>query len=96
MQPAQLSSPIQLVVEGNDAWRFFNAFLKHCQRPGVQVQNFGGIHQLGGFLKALSLMPHFGSLVTTVAVIRDAEADAQAARQSVESCFHALKWTVPQ
>jgi hypothetical protein len=94
-KPAELKAASQLVVEGNDALRFFQAFLKHCQRSTVQVQNFGGVNELTAFLKALALMPHFRSLVTKVAVIRDAEANAQSAWQSVASSLAALGWPVP-
>ncbi|MCX8158033.1 MAG: hypothetical protein N3J91_16600 [Verrucomicrobiae bacterium] len=95
MKPVSLVSRTQLLVEGHDAQRFFQAFLNHCQRAHVQVQNFGGISELGPFLKALSLMPGFRSTVTTVAVIRDAEASAQAAWQSAASSLKSAGLTAP-
>lgn len=44
----------------------------------LQLHNFGGDSELPGFLKALALMPGFDD-IASLAIIRDAEADPQAA-----------------
>ena len=49
-QPHRIEEKKQLLVEGNDQRNFFEAFLKHLNRQDVQIQNFGGINELRGFL----------------------------------------------
>ena len=57
-----IGKPRQLFVEGRDAEEFFMALLRNMRLVDeVQIQNFGGINDLPGFLpKALawaSLIP---------------------------------------
>ena len=82
MLPRPISQPKQLVVEGADAQRFFEAFMKAEGVLNVQVQNFGGNAELPGALPALTKLSGFAEVVS-LAVIRDAERDPAAAFQSV-------------
>ena len=77
MDSVAIERPVQLLVEGKDPLHFFAALTDHLGLAGVQVQNYGGINELGGFLKAFVKMPGFGS-VTDIGVVRDAEGPAGA------------------
>lgn len=68
----KIEHEIQLLVEGNDARNFFKAFVTHLELEGVQIQNFGGVHELRGFLAAFVNAPGFGE-VASIGVVRDAE-----------------------
>ena len=80
--------PKQLLVEGRSAVEFFKAMLRHLGLEGdVQVQDFGGITELKGFLKAVANAPGFRTTVTSLAVVRDAEENPAGAFQSVRSAL---------
>ena len=80
-----ISKEKQLLVEGNDQRNFFEAFVQHLGISGsVQIQNFGGVDDLRGFLSAFVRMPNFHS-VGSVGIVRDAEKSEQSAFQSVRS-----------
>ncbi len=53
-EPQSISRSIQLLVEGNDQRNFFSALCDHISITDVQIQNFGGVPELRGFLLALS------------------------------------------
>ena len=73
MEPREIQRPVQLLVEGNDARNFFEAFTTHLGLETVQIQNYGGINDLGGFLEALVVAPRFTEVVASLGVVRDAE-----------------------
>lgn len=80
--PKEISTEIQLLVEGNDQRNFFEAVVQHLALAHVQVWNFGGVHDLGEFLGAFVNMRGFRS-VSSVGIVRDAEEDAVLALQRV-------------
>lgn len=80
----QIESAIQLLVEGNDQRNFFEAFVDHLSLADIQIQNFGGVDELGGFLRALVNAPGFQT-VQSLGIVRDAETSAEGAFQSVQS-----------
>ena len=82
---AGITSPIQLLVEGNDQRNFFEAFIEHLSLDNIQIQNFRGVNELRGFLLVLVNAPGFRETVQSVGIVRDAETSAQAAFQSVQS-----------
>ena len=84
-KPAAITSPVQLVVEGNDQVNFFRAFVKHVSLANVQIQNFGGISELRAFLAALAVEPDFEDWVERLGIVRDAETHAEGAFESVRS-----------
>ena len=84
-EPAITTLPIQLLVEGNDQRNFFEAFIEHLSLDNIQIQNFGGVKELRGFLLALASAPGFRETVQSVGIVRDAETSAQDALQSVQS-----------
>lgn len=83
--PEDISTGVQLLVEGNDLRNFFEALVRHMERDDIQVRNFGGVNELRGFLPGFVAMPGFGETVRSLGIVRDAETDAQGAFQSVQS-----------
>jgi hypothetical protein len=71
----EIKSAIQLLVEGNDPRNFFEAFVEHLSIENIQIQNFGGVSELGGFLHALVNEPSFQT-VQSIGIVRDAETSA--------------------
>lgn len=94
-QPRLIDQTKQLLVEGRDAVVFFTAFIAHLGLSGIQLQNFGGITELRGFLNALTLSPGFQEKVTSIGIIRDAETNPLAAFQSVCGALSNAKLPVP-
>jgi hypothetical protein len=83
--PRIITQAKQLLVEGVIPYSFFEAFLSHYNLPGFQIQNFGGNNELKGFIGALKRITGFKQMVTSLAIVRDAETDPIAAFRSV--CF---------
>ena len=81
-----ITHPRQLLVEGRTAKIFFNAFLAARGFSEIDVQSFGGVTDLRGFLRAFVRSPGFGA-VKALGVVRDAESDATAACESVRAAF---------
>ena len=94
-RPNQIEKRKQLLVEGNDYRNFFQALIDHLEIQDLQIQNFGGVSELGGFLSAFVIMPNFAT-VTSIGVVRDAETSATSAFQSVQSSLHGAGLTVPE
>ena len=90
----QIESAVQLLVEGNDPRNFFEAFIEHLSLADIQVQNFGGIYELRGFLRALVNAPGF-QIVQSIGIVRDAETSAERAFQSVQSSLERAKLPMP-
>ena len=86
---------IQLLVEGNDARNFFGAFVKHLLYQDVQVQNFGGVNELRGFMEALTVAPDFRN-VRSIGIVRDAENSAVGAFQSIRDSLEHAGLPVPR
>lgn len=95
-QPKPITTPVQLVVEGEDAANFFKALLREMNLTTVQVQNFGGVTELRSFLKLLRDAPNFWANVTSIGIVRDAETDPKAAFQSVCGALRHAGLPVPQ
>ncbi len=84
--PTTIQQPKQLLVEGKTPQLFFQAVLRHLGMTGIQVQDYGGISDLGSFLKALRNQADF-STVLRIGIARDAENSCQSAFQSVGSAL---------
>ena len=80
---APITKSVQLLVEGNDQRNFFEEFVRHLSLTNVQIQNFGGVTELRGFLLALANDDAFREIVESVGIVRDAEESAAGAFQSV-------------
>ena len=81
----RIASRIQLLVEGNDQRNFFRAFVRHLAIEDAQIWNYGGVNDLGRFLRAFVSEPGFQESVQSVGIVRDAEDSAVSAFQSVQS-----------
>ena len=91
----EITSACQLLVEGNDARNFMEAFAEHLGiSAGLQIQNFGGVDELRGFLSAFAKMPRFSD-VGAIGVVRDAEMNAEGAFGSVQSSLQNANLPVP-
>lgn len=77
-----------LLVEGKTPLNFFEALLKHLGiSDEIEIRDFGGVSSLRSAIAVLAASSEFKSLVKSVAVVRDAEDDRDAAYNSVR---HAL------
>ena len=83
--PDPIVSGVQLLVEGNDQRNFFRASISRMGIERIQIQDFGGVNELAEFLKAMVNMDEFRDMVASVGIVRDAEASARSAFQSVQS-----------
>ena len=90
----EIKSAIQLLVEGNDPRNFFEAFVEHLSLANIQIQNFGGVYELRGFLRALVNAPGFQT-VQSIGIVRDAETSAERAFQSVQSSLERAELPMP-
>lgn len=92
-----ISLPIQLLVEGNDQRNFFDEMLKILDfNDSIQVQSFGGTQDLRKFLRIFKRHPKFDEIVKRIGVIRDAEANFNAAFSSVQSSLANAELPVPE
>ena len=90
----EIKSAIQLLVEGNDSRNFFEAFVEHLSLANIQIQNFGGVSELSGFLRAFVNAPGFQT-VQSLGIVRDAEMSAGGAFQSAQSSLSTAALPVP-
>jgi hypothetical protein len=97
--PAMLPRPIlhakQLLVEGRSPELFCEALVQWLNLADVQLQNFGGITDLPGFLRVLRNEPGFAMQVASLGIIRDAEANSTGAFQSVCSALRGASLPEP-
>lgn len=92
--PQNIDSNVQLLVEGNDQRNFFEAFIDHLSLKNIQIRNYGGVNDLRRFLSGFVTSVGFGD-ITTLGIVRDAEASAQSAFQSVQDSLRGLGLAVP-
>ena len=83
-----------LVVEGADDARLFNALLIHIGVSGIQVFNAGGKDNIRQTLKVIKQSRGF-SAVSSIGVVRDADANAGSALQSVRDALRAANLPSP-
>ena len=79
----------------NDQRNFFEAFIEHLSLDNIQIQNFRGVNELRGFLLVLVNAPGFRETVQSVGIVRDAEASAEGALQSVQSSLSNARLPMP-
>ena len=84
--PKSITHPIQLVVEGFSALRFFTALLRKMKINQIQIQDFRGKDELEDFLLALKITGDFNTVVS-IGIVRDADNDPSAAFASVCSAL---------
>ena len=86
MAPERIEQKIQLLVEGKDERNFFKAFIEHLRLRRVQIQVLDGKDRLREFLVTLAGATAFRN-VRSVGVVRDADASADGAFQSVRTAL---------
>ena len=91
----QPTSAIQLLVEGKDQGNFFDELVKHLKIEDLQIQDFGGVNELKGFLGVMVKQSGFHDTVRMLGIVRDAETSAQGAFQSVQSSLRNARLPVP-
>jgi len=81
----QISTPIQVLVEGRTPEIFFREMVEHLgSKDRIQVRDYGDIDNLTAYLKTFANLEDFQKKVTGLGVIRDAEdKPADAAFRSV-------------
>lgn len=92
--PVRITKRLQLLVEGNDQRNFAEALLSRIGRSDIEVQNFGGITQLGDFLAALQGSASFET-VDGIGILRDAEGKSADAFRSVQGALAKAALPVP-
>lgn len=90
-----IDSDVQLLVEGAHLRHFVSALLKDLSRDDVEIQNFGGVNDLRLFLVGFVQSPNFRR-VTRFGIVRDAEASAASALQSVQDACRSVGLAAPQ
>jgi hypothetical protein len=76
-----------ILAEGREVQGFIEWICKKCRSTNdIQVMNFGGISELRLFIKNLVNMDRYDE-VESVAVVRDAEEDADSAIDSIKSAL---------
>ncbi len=93
--PRHLEASTQLLVEGNDQRNFFEAFVAYLGISRIQVQNFGGVNDLAGFMMNLVAMGELWDGVQSIGIVRDAELSASSAFQSVQGSLAKAGLSVP-
>ena len=93
--PARPTSAIQLLVEGNDQRNFFGELVQHLKIEDLQIQDFGGVDEIRGFLRVMVKQSGFHGTVKVLGIVRDAESSAQGAFQSVQSSLRNAGLPVP-
>lgn len=94
-KPVQPTSAIQLLVEGKDQGNFFGELVKYLRIEDLQIQDFGGVNELKGFLGVIVKQSGFHDTVRMLGIVRDAETSAQGAFQSVQSSLRNAGLPVP-
>ena len=93
-QPQPITARSQLLVEGKDSKGFFEAMTEHLNLSDIQIQNFGGVSELRGFLEAFVRVSG-SSQIANVGIVRDAEGSAPAAFDSVRGALENAGLSVP-
>ena len=92
--PRPLSSDVQILVEGRDPCKFFEALIEHLAFDNVQVQDFGGVTELRDFLSSFTKMSGFSG-VQSLGIVRDAEQNATGAFHSVRGALEHAGLSAP-
>ena len=94
-KPKRPTSAIQLLVEGKDQGNFFCELVNYLKIEDLQIQDFGGVNELKGFLGVMVKQSGFHDTVRMLGIVRDAETSAQGAFQSVQSSLGNAGLPVP-
>jgi hypothetical protein len=83
-----------LLAEGADAYYFFIWACQAFDASDIQVMDFGGIDNLGPYLKTLKEISGYED-VKTIAIVRDAESNPDGAVKSIKNALKNNGFSVP-
>jgi hypothetical protein len=94
-------TPHLILCEGADAYFFLIWLLDFLKNHNpafsvFQVYDFGGITQLGLYLRSIAKTDDFKKIVRSLCVIRDAETNANATCHSIQTSLQNNGFAVPQ
>ena len=92
-KPTSVGKPKQLLVEGQDEERFFDALLNHLKIDDIEVKNYGGKHKLKSYLDVFVNVSSFDQ-VQSIGIVRDADDNAASAFQSVQDSLSKVNLAV--
>jgi hypothetical protein len=84
-----------ILVEGADAYFFFIWACQAFEVQDIQVLDFGGINDLGGYLKIFKELPGYEK-ASTILIGRDAENNPDGAVVSIKSALKKNGFAVPE
>jgi len=91
----EITKPHILAVEGREEELFFQALINHLGLQQIEIKGIAGKTNLRPRLKALASTPGFDQ-VTFLGVVRDANADPNAAFRSVRDALQAANLPAPE
>jgi len=95
-KPDPIEKEKLLLAEGKDAFHFFcHACSFYREVEDVQVMDFRSISELTNFLLDLTIMDKFDE-VDTIVIARDAEKDAEAAKDSIQTSMTKAEIPLPE
>ena len=90
-----IEQPRQLVVEGPADEMLFQALINHLGVSGIQIHYMDGVDNLKSFLLTLVQISGFKDMVTSLAIVRDADQDSAVALNTVQDALIGVKLAVP-
>lgn len=90
-----IGKPVLLMVEGKDEELFFDALAGELELKNIQIVNYQGKTNLRRNLKAVTLSSGFAD-VASLGIMRDADADPDAAVQSIRDALRAADLPSPE
>jgi hypothetical protein len=91
----KIEKPKLLLGEGREEVLFFEALIDHLKLHNIQIMEIGGKDNLRKNLKALTKAQGFDG-VLSLGIVRDADADADAAFQSVCDALKTIDLPTPE
>ena len=89
-----IEQPKQLIVEGNDEVRVFNALCRYLGISGLQVQQCQGYGNLRPFLRTFTADSNFQN-VETLAIVADADRNRSGRQQSIQGALSNIGLPAP-
>ena len=90
-----ISQPKQLIVEGNDDARVFEALCRYLNISNLQIQQCGGYQNLRRFIEAFVDVDDFAS-VRSLAVVADANSNREGRGQSIRNILSNFALPTPK
>ena len=94
-EPIAIKKKKIILVEGADAYNFFLWASQAFGAHDIQVLNFGGIDDLGQYLKTFNELPGYEK-VNTILIGRDAEENPDGAQRSIKTALKKNGFAVPK